>query len=198
MIDSTHLTQTTVLEGDRATHQHTPCLSGKRPVDAFSQHRRPCAVAFLALFGRDCVPARSTRSCCVAALTAELVEAWQMLFLDDLRSQRTPCEHQPCGLTNRTGTRWKVFDSDETRAAAIPRALPTGDDLPAEQRRLDEVGAAGSTGRLRGDVVRPRSTVLPTHSSQWLGRCGYRGNSEDREEMRRAVEAIQASVQAYQ
>jgi len=167
-------------------------------VDAFSQHRRPCAVAFLALFGRDRVPARSTRFHCVAALTAESVEAWRMLFLDDLRSQRAACEQHPCGLTDRTGTRWRVFDRDETRAAAIPRALPTGDDLSVAQHRLDEVGAAGFTGRLRGDVVRPRSTVLPAHSSQWLGRCGHRGNGEDRKEVRRAVEAIQASVQAYQ
>jgi len=35
-------------------------------------------------------------------------------------------------------------------------------------------------------------------NSTELGRCGHRGNSEDRKEVCRAVEAIQASVQAHQ
>jgi len=37
-------------------------LSGERTLEAFSQHLHPCAVAFMALFGRDRLPARSTLS----------------------------------------------------------------------------------------------------------------------------------------
>jgi len=151
-------------------------LSGERTLEAFDQHLRPCAVAFLALFGRDHLPARSTRSRCCAALTTEPVASLRRLFLDDLLSRRAACEQQPCGLIDRAGTRWKVFDIDGTREAASPRALPMREDLPAAQRRLDEVCAAGSIGRTRGDVVRTRRTVLQAHSSQWLMICGIENN----------------------
>lgn len=67
-----------------------------------------------------------------------------------------------------------------------------------QSARLDEVCAAGSTGRTRGDVVRTRTTVLQAHSSHWLGTVGNPGNGEDRKELRRAVEAIHSSLRAHQ
>jgi hypothetical protein len=44
--------------------------------------------------------------------------------------------------------------------------LPKTEDLPAAQRRLDEVCAAGYTGRKRGEVVRTRTVVSQAHSSE--------------------------------
>lgn len=47
-----------------------------------------------------------------------------------------------------------IFDVDGTREAVRQRALPQSEDLPPAFRRLDEVCAAGYTGRKRGQVVR--------------------------------------------
>jgi hypothetical protein len=151
----------------------------------------------MALFGRDHLPARSTLSRFLAALTTEPIEALRTLFLEDLLERRADFEQHPCGLTDRTGKLWKVFDIDGTREAARQRALPKRGDQPAAQRRLDEMCAPGYTGRKRGEVVRTRTTVLQAHSYQWLGTFGNRGNGEYRKELRRAVKTIQSYLQAH-
>jgi hypothetical protein len=147
-------------------------VSGERTLKGFYEQVYPFATAFMALFGRDRLPARSTLSRFLAALTAEPVEVLRTLFLEDLLEQRSDFEQQLCGLTDRTGKLWKVFDIDGTRESARQRALPQSSDLPAVKRRLDEVCAAGYTGRKRGEVVRSRTMVLQAHSYQWLGICG--------------------------
>ncbi|GHO80469.1 hypothetical protein KSD_82400 [Ktedonobacter sp. SOSP1-85] len=173
-------------------------VSGERTLEAFYEQVHPFATAFMALFGRDRLPARSTLSRFLAALTTEPVEALRALFLEDLLERRADFEQQPSGLTDRTGKLWKVFDIDGTREAARQRALPQTGEQPAPFRRLAEVCAPGYTGRKRGEVVRTRSTVLQAHSYQWLGTFGNRGNGEYRKELRRAVEAIQSYLQAHQ
>ncbi|GCF10014.1 hypothetical protein [Dictyobacter arantiisoli] len=122
-------------------------LSGERTLELFYERLQPFAVPFMALFGRDHLPARSTLSRFLAALTREPIEALRTLFLEDLLEQRADFEQYLCGLTDRTGKLWKVFDIDGTREAARQRALPEREDQPAAQRRLDEVCAAGYTGR---------------------------------------------------
>jgi hypothetical protein len=173
-------------------------VSGERTLEIFYERLQPFAVPFMALFGRDRLPARSTLSRFLAALTPEAVEALRALFLEDLLKQRADFEQQPCGLTDRAGKLWKVFDIDGTREAARQRALPQTGEQPAAHRRLDEVCAPGYTGRKRGEIVRTRTTVLQAHSYQWLGTFGNRGNGEYRKELRRAVEAIQSYLQAHQ
>lgn len=59
-------------------------VSGERTLEAFYERLHPFAPAFMALFGRDCLPARSTLSRFLAALTPEAVEALRALFLEDL------------------------------------------------------------------------------------------------------------------
>jgi hypothetical protein len=173
-------------------------ISEEHTLEAFYTRLQPFAGPFMALFGRDRLPARSTLSRFLAALTAEPVEALRALFLKDMLERRPDFEQQPCGLTDRTGKLWKVFDIDGTREAARQRALPKRGDLPAAQRRLDKVCAPGYTGRKRGEVVRTRTTVLQAHSYQWLGTFGHPGNGEYRKELRRAVEAIQSYLRAHQ
>ena len=173
-------------------------VSGERTLEAFYEHLHPFAAAFMALFGRDRLPARSTLSRFLAALTAEPVEALRVLFLEDLLRREPAFEQQPCGLTDRAGNSWKVFDIDGTREAARQRALPQAPQLPLPQRRLDEVCAPGYTGRKRGEIVRTRTTILQAHSYQWLGSFGHPGNGEYRKELRRAVEAIRSYLRAHQ
>src|SRR6266568_1420662 len=58
-------------------------ISGERTLEAFYEELQPFAVPFMALFERDRLPARSTLSRFLAALTEEPVEALRTLFLDD-------------------------------------------------------------------------------------------------------------------
>ncbi len=145
-------------------------VSGERTLEAFYEQVHPFATAFMALFGRDRLPARSTLSRFLAALTTEPVEALRSLFLEDLLERQSDIEQQPCGLTDRTGKLWKVFDIDGTREAARQRALPQTKELPAPHRRLTEVCAPGYTGRKRGEVIRTRTTV-------WAARIRISGSA---------------------
>ncbi len=139
-------------------------ISGERTLEEFYQRLQPFAVPFMALFDRDQLPARSTLSRFLAALTEEPVEALRTLFLDDLLSRPLPPDKQTGGLVDRTGQSWMVFDIDGTREAARQRALPQTDDLPPPYRRLDELCAPGNPRRKRGEVVRTRTTVSQAHS----------------------------------
>jgi hypothetical protein len=99
-------------------------ISGERTLQAFYEAVRPFASAFMVLFGRGRLPARSTLSRFLAALTPEPVEALRSLFLDDLLARPLAQERQTGGLVDRCGMSWIVFDIDGTREAARQRALP--------------------------------------------------------------------------
>jgi len=173
-------------------------ISDERTLEAFYQSLQPFAVPFMALFGRDRLPARSTLSRFLAALTPEPVEALRTLFLADLLSRPLVPEKQTGGLVDRGGNTWVVFDLDGTREAARQRALPQTEDLPAPFRRLDDVCAPGYTGRKRGQVVRTRTVISQAHSFQWLGSFGNRGNGRYRMELRQGLSAIGRYLTARQ
>jgi hypothetical protein len=147
---------------------------------------------------RDWLPSRSALSRFLAALTEPPVEALRTLFLEDLLSRPLTHDKQTGGLVDRAGDAWVVFDVDGTREAARQRALPKGDDLPPAFRRLDDVCAAGYTGRKRGQVVRTRTTISQAHSYHWLGSFGNRGNGQYRVELRQGLAAITRYLTAYQ
>jgi hypothetical protein len=167
-------------------------ISGERTLEAFYERLQPWASAFMALFGRDHLPARSTLSRFLAALDQAAVENLRTLFLKDLLARPLGKEEPPGGLFDRQGNHYLVFDVDGTREAARQRALPKTADRPAPQRRLRPLCAPGYTGRKRGEIVRSRTTVLQAHTHQFLGTFGNPGNGEYRAELRRAVTAIQS------
>jgi hypothetical protein len=169
-------------------------ISGERTLEAFYQRLQPFAVPFMAWFERDQLPARSTLSRFLAALTEVPVAALRTLFLDDLLSRplSSDSNEKPIGgLTDRVGNAWVVFDIDGTREAARQRALPQTEDRPPAFRRLDDVCAPGYRGRKRGQVVRTRTVVSQAHNFQWLGSFGNRGNGLYRVELRQALAAYQ-------
>jgi hypothetical protein len=172
-------------------------ISGERTLEAFYEAVHPFAVPFMALFGRASLPAASTLSRFLAALSAEPVETLRTLFLEDLLARRLSTEEQEAGLWDRQGSRWMVFDVDGTREAARQRALPQTPDRPAPQRRLRPLCAPGYTGRKRGEVVRTRTTVLQMHTHQWVASFGNPGNGQYREELRRAKTSIQEYIKAH-
>ncbi|MDQ6661431.1 MAG: hypothetical protein M3Z24_10750 [Chloroflexota bacterium] len=165
-------------------------ISGEDTLEGFYARLHPFAGPFMALFGRDQLPARSTLSRFLAALTQTPAEALRTLFLDDLLSRPLTNEKQTGNLIDRAGGEWLVFDLDGTREAARQRALPQTEDLPTPFRRLDDLCAAGYTGRKRGQVVRTRTVISQAHTYQWLGSFGNRGNGRYREELRQALSTI--------
>jgi hypothetical protein len=171
-------------------------ISGERTLEAFYQTVLPWAEPFMALFNREKLPSRSALSRFLAVFTLEAVEALRALFVEDLLARPLAQEQQRGELLDRAGGQWEVFDIDGTREAARQRALPKTEDLPAAQRRLDEVCAAGYTGRKRGEVVRTRTVVSQAHSSQWLGSFGNRGNGEYRKELAHALGVIRRYLAA--
>src|SRR5260370_10946014 len=163
-------------------------LSGEPTLLAFYERLTPWADAFMALFGRNRLPHRSTLSRCLAALDQTAAEALRARFQED-RYSRKPFA-SPGGLFDRTGAQWIVVDVDGTRQAARQRALPQTDRLPTPHRRFDQVCALGYQGRKRGEVVRTRTVVLQAHTHQFLGTFGAQGNGDYRGDLRRATQVI--------
>src|SRR2546421_238583 len=62
-------------------------ISGERTLEAFYERLQPSAIPFMALFERDQLPARSTLSRFLAALTETPVQVLRTLLLDDLLSR---------------------------------------------------------------------------------------------------------------
>src|SRR5215831_4209654 len=79
-------------------------ISGERTLETFYERLRPFALAFMALFGRDRLPARSTLSRFLAALDQAPVEALRTLFLEDLLARPLEKQEKPGGLWDRQAT----------------------------------------------------------------------------------------------
>lgn len=107
-------------------------LSGEPTLEAFYERLFPFARPFMALFGRNQLPYRSTLSRFLASIDQPTVEALRTLFQQDLLARPlTQDDGYPAGLWDRCGERWHVFDVDGTRQAARQRALPHTSGLPA-------------------------------------------------------------------
>jgi hypothetical protein len=134
-------------------------ISGERTLEAFYERLLPLAQPFMALFDREKLPSRSALSRFLASVSLEATEALRTLFLGDLLARPLDKERHTGKLVDRAGNERVVFDIDGTRQAARQRALPKTEELPAPQRRLNQVCAPGYTGRKRGEVVRTRTVV---------------------------------------
>lgn len=160
-------------------------VSDEPTLQAFYERLAPFAEPFMALFGRNQLPHRSTFSRFLASLDQSTVEALRARFQEDLLVRKPFAS--PGGLFDRTGEPWLVVDVDGTRQAARQRALPQTEALPAPHRRFDQVCAPGYQGRKRGEVVRTRTVLLQAHTRQFLGTFGGPGNGDYRGELLRAI-----------
>jgi hypothetical protein len=116
-------------------------VSGEPTLLAFYERLLPWASPFMALFGRNQLPHRSTLSRFLAALDQPTVEALRKHFQGDLVA-RSPFA-SPGGMVDRTGQQWWVVDVDGTRATARQRVLPQTEALPVPHRRFETVCAPG-------------------------------------------------------
>lgn len=163
-------------------------LSAEPTLQAFYERLAPFAEPFMALFGRNQLPHRSTLSRFLAALDQPTVEALRTLFQEDLLA-RKPTD-SPGGLFDRTGEPWMVVDVDGTRQAARQRALPQTEALPVPHRHFQTVCTSGYQGQKRGEVVRERTVVHQSHTHQFLGTFGGPGNGDYRGELLRAIQIL--------
>jgi hypothetical protein len=163
-------------------------VSGEPTLLTFYEQLLPFAEPFMALFGRNLLPHRSTLSRFLAALDQASVEALRKLFQEDLHARKSFASSG--GLLDRTEEQWMVMDVDGTRQPARQRALPQTESLPAAHRRFDQICAPGYQGRKRGEVVRTRTVILQAHTHQFLGTFGGPGNGDYRGELLRAIEVI--------
>ena len=161
-------------------------LSGERTLQAFYERLVPFATPLMALFGRKLLPHRSSLSRFLAHLAQPTVEVLRTLFLEDLGARSLSADAQR-GLWDRCGEPWQVFDVDGTRAVARQRALAQSGELPAPQRRLQQVSAPGYRGHKRGEVVRTRTVVQEASTHRFLGTFGGAGNGDYRGELARAL-----------
>ena len=90
-------------------------LSGEPTLLAFYERLTPWADAFIALFGRDRLPHRSTLSRFLAALDQNTVEALRTRFQEDVLA-RTPFP-SPCLSLTRCASRGK----NHYRPPVLPR-----------------------------------------------------------------------------
>src|SRR5258706_6299933 len=98
-------------------------ISGERTLEAFYECVHPFAASFMALFGRERLPHRSTLSRFLAALNQTAVEALRTAFLEDLCARPLEKEEKTGGLWDRQGTHWVMFDVDGTGASCPPTRL---------------------------------------------------------------------------
>src|SRR5919199_5017093 len=97
-------------------------LSGEPTLETFFERLTPFARPFMALFGRDQVPHRSTLSRFLADVDLACLDALRQQFDHDL------CAHGFAGdllggLIDHSGHHLLVFDVDATRQVARQRAL---------------------------------------------------------------------------
>lgn len=163
-------------------------LSGEPTLKAYYERLLPFAGAFMALFGPNRLPDRSTLARYLSALDQATVEALRTLFQEDLVARKAFTS--PGGLWDRVGQQFVVVDVDGTRQAARQRALPQRESLPAPHRRFEQVAAPGYGGRKRGEVLRTRTTILQAHTHQWMGTYSGPGNGDYRGELKRAIQTI--------
>jgi hypothetical protein len=170
-------------------------LSGEPTVEAFFDRVRPFAGPFMALFGRDQLPHRSTLSRFLAAVDGACLEALRQQFTHDL-GHHGLADDLLGGLVDHSSHRLLVFDVDATRQVARQRALVAAAEFPAPRRRMAQVCAPGYRGRKRGEVVRTRTTVLQAHTQQWLGTFSGIGNGDYGAELDAACQGIATYLHA--
>jgi hypothetical protein len=98
-------------------------INGERTLEAFYERVLPFANVFMALFGRDRLPARSTLSRFLAALKQAPVEVLRTLFLEDLVARPLEKEEKPGGLWDRQGNYWVTLRCRWHATSCSPASL---------------------------------------------------------------------------
>ncbi|NJP12651.1 MAG: hypothetical protein HC866_26945 [Leptolyngbyaceae cyanobacterium RU_5_1] len=143
------------------------------------------------------VPGRLDLSRFLSDINTAALEQLRTLFESDLLVHGFE-QTQSCGLVDRAGNQFWVFDVDGTHQTTRQRSLTTTESYPELHRRSQAATAKGYLGRGRGEVTRTRSTVSLSHTSEWLGTFGAAGNGTPGEDLERACGVIGRYLQQHQ
>ncbi len=140
-------------------------ISGERTLEGFYERMEPWADTFMALFGRDRLPARSTLSRFLAALDQAAVESLRSLFLQDLLARprvergasrwtvgpaREPLPRFRCGWHARGGPPTRLAKDSGSACATAALAPPV---CPRLHRAQTGGNCANAYHRLAGSYA---------------------------------------------
>lgn len=129
-------------------------------------------------WGRDRCPSALSLSRFLGCMQIEAVEALRRLFESDLYRNSLGVR-QGMGLFDRVRDHSVVFDMDETVNAVRQRSIRGNQQNdPPGKRRSGIACALGYKGRKHGEVIRNRTVISITQTSEWLGTYGSAGNGE--------------------
>src|SRR5712691_3361145 len=97
-------------------------ISGERTLSDFFERVAPFETTFMALFGRRCLPDRSSLSRFLADVDQPCLEAFRTLFEKHGDASGWTSESIG-GVFDRQGHRYLVFDVDATRQAAASSSV---------------------------------------------------------------------------
>ena len=153
-------------------------ISGERTLETFYEGVQPFANAFMALFGRDRLPARSTLSRFLAALGQAPVEALRTLFLEDLIARPLEKEEKAgdCGI-GREHTTWCSMSMAHGKPPVNELCLAPLISHPpnAGWTRSALLAIWGASGAKSSGRARPCSKHTPT--SGWAPSLGHPGQA---------------------
>jgi hypothetical protein len=99
-------------------------ISGERTLEAFYESLQPFAAPFMALFGRERLPHRSTLSRFLAALNQAAVEALRAVFLEELVARPLEKKEKTGGSgidreTNGSSSMWMAVCASSMPPASV-------------------------------------------------------------------------------
>ena len=144
----------------------------------------------MALFGRKCLPHRSSFSRFLADVDRPCLEAFRTLFEQHSFADRMDGGDALVVSWDRQARRYIVFDVDATRQAARQRALPCDPALPPARRRSMRSVRLGTKGASEVRWYAHAPPHLQMHTRQWVGTYAGQGNGDYRGELASALQAI--------
>src|SRR5260221_149732 len=168
-------------------------ISGERTLADFFERVEPFETAFMALFGRRCLPHRSSLSRFLADVDRPCARSLPHARASSRPSAKVGPRKPLAASSRRLGRRYLVFDVDATRQAARQRALPCDTRLaccqtPPGRRSVLLATEDASAGRWCARA--PQRAEM--HTRQWVGTYAGKGNGDYRGELASALRAITA------
>ena len=157
------------------------------------EHIGPHKASIAALVGRKSLPSPPAISRALAAVEPDLIREGTGWLLGEACGIDTLMMHPASATWDACGGPWHLFDLDPTVTSLRHRALPEADDLPAPQRRSEDTGAPGYSGRKRGDIQLRRVTVQHAGSAAWIHAHLSPGNGEGLVDLELGLDAVAAT-----
>ena len=156
----------------------------------WDEHLRGCGRQLAALAGRSKLPSPAAVSRALDAVEPDLVRPGIRWLLGEGAGIDEVLRHPASSAWDTRGQPWHLFDLDPTVTTLRHRALPRDEELPAPRRRSADTGAAGYSGRKRGDIQFRRTTVQHAGSGAWVHSHLSAGNGDGVADLELGLDAV--------